>query len=161
MRIILDISKETIIDLLKTGVIRIVLFVYSWIVNEGEVLGYILGVFHILVVITVFLFIIISHTIYPDFWLQLSVFSCLFMIWFQHVTLNVCIIILAEQNLTNNVSPFVEFIKSGLQPYNISVEQFGSYIVAMETAAVAAFGLEIISRISIYAQRYFLQNYAI
>jgi hypothetical protein len=161
MRIVLDINREAIIHFLKSGLIKSVLFTYSWFIHEGEILGYILAVFHILVSTSVFLFIIVCHTIYPAFWLQVVVFVCLFLIWLQHITLNVCVVILAEQGLTSNVSPFVELIKTFLEPYNISVEQFGIYFMIVETTGVAAFALELISRMSFYAQRYFLQNYAL
>jgi hypothetical protein len=158
MRIVIDIDKDYIIEKLKTGLVKIVFFVYNMFVGEGEVLGYILAVFHILVSSTVFIFIIISHTIFPDFWLQLTVFIFLFAIWLQHITLNVCVVVLAEKQLTKNVSPFVEIIKNLLESYNISLEQFGLYFMIVETVGVFSFALELISRVSVYAQRYFIKN---
>jgi hypothetical protein len=78
MKIVIDINKQYIIDKLQTGLVNLVFLIYSWFIHEGEILGYILAVFHILISITVFMFIIICHTIYPDFWLQVIVFTCLF-----------------------------------------------------------------------------------
>jgi hypothetical protein len=158
MKIVIDIDKQYIIDKLQTGLVNLVFLIYSWFIHEGEILGYILAVFHILISITVFMFIIICHTIYPDFWLQVIVFTCLFFIWLQHVTLNVCVVILAEKVLTKNVSPFVEVMKNLLHSYNISLEQFGIYFMITETVGVFAFALELVSRISVYAQRYFMKN---
>jgi hypothetical protein len=67
-------------------------------------------------------------------------------------------VILAEKVLTKNVSPFVEVMKNLLQSYNISLEQFGIYFMITETVGVFAFALELVSRISVYAQRYFMKN---
>jgi len=158
MKLIIDINKDYIIEKLKNGIVNLVFYIYSWFTHEGEILGYILAVFHILIGTTIFLFILICHTIYPDFWLQVVVFICLFCIWLHHVTLNVCIVILAEKVLTKNVSPFVEMLQSLLSQYNISLEQFGLYFMIAETVGVLAFALELISRMSIYVQRYFTKN---
>jgi hypothetical protein len=158
MKIEIDINKDYIIEKLKNGLVNLVFLVYSWFIHEGEILGYILAVFHILVSTTVFMFIIICHTICPDFWLQVIVFTCLFFIWLQHVTLNVCVVILAEKVLTKNVSPFVEVMKKLLESYNISLEQFGIYFMIAETVGVFAFALELVSRTSVYIQRYFTKN---
>jgi hypothetical protein len=158
MKIVIDINRDKVIETLKNGLVNLVFLVYSWFINEGEILGYILAVFHILICATVFVFIILCHTIYPVFWLQVVVFIFLFFIWLQHITLKVCVLILAEKELTQNISPYSELIKELLKMYNIRVDQFITYFMITETVGVGCFALELISRISVYAQRYFIKN---
>ena len=107
MRFIIDFNKEKTIEYLETSFRDLVRFLYQWISTDGEVLGYILGIWHVMVCITIFISIIISHTIYPSFWFQLGVFISMFAIWIQHIFLQVCVVFVAEITLTNNEPPLV------------------------------------------------------
>jgi hypothetical protein len=158
MRLIIDFNKEYVIEKVKTWIITLITFVYGWFTHEGEVLGYILGVFHITISITIGIFIILSHTIYPEFYLQLGVFLCLLVIWIQHLIFNICIVIVAEQGLTKNESPYTEFVKTFLDYLKIDINQFPIYFMITETIAVFLLGLEIISRCSFYLQRFLRTN---
>jgi len=158
MRLIIDFNKEYVIEKVKTWIITLITFVYSWFTHEGEVLGYILGVFHITISITIGIFVILSHTIYPEFYLQLGVFVCLLIIWIQHLIFNICIVIVAEQGLTKNESPYTEFVKTFLDYFKIDINQFPIYFMITETIAVFLLGLEIISRCSFYLQRFLRTN---
>jgi hypothetical protein len=82
------------------------------------------------------------------------VFVWLFLIWVQHVVLKVCVVIIAEKNLTQNQSPYYEIMGELLNKFfNIKLEDFIHYILVGETTAVACFGLEIVSKISEYIQK--------
>ena len=131
---------------------QLISFLYSWISTDGEVLGYILGVVHFVVSITIIAMVIVSHTLYPVFFFQVGVFLCLLLIWLQHIFLKVCISIVAEQKLTNQEPPFYKIIRDVL---GISPSEFTTYFVIAETIAVGCFGLEIISKISVYIYEFY------
>lgn len=159
MRLVIDVNKEYFIEKVKTWIITVITFVYSWFTHEGEVLGYILGVFHITISFSIGIFVILSHTVYPEFYLQLAVFICLFIIWVHHLIFNLCIVVVAEQGLTNNISPYAEFIKTFLNYFKIDVSQYPIYFMIAETVLVFTLGLELLSRSSIYIQRFLRTNY--
>ena len=70
MEFVLKVNKEKIINLIETKLKAILYYLYGWFVKDGEILGYILGVWHLLVCVTIFICIIISHTVYPIVWFQ-------------------------------------------------------------------------------------------
>jgi len=127
-------------------------FLYSWLTTDGVVLGYILGVVHITLCTALGIMIIISHTLYPVFWLQLLVYFFLFIIWLQHLFLQVCIFFLAEKTLTNNEPPFYTIVREIL---GINIEDFIKYFFIAETAVIGSLGLEIISKISVYIHEFY------
>ena len=57
-------NKQEIIDYLEYFLRNLIGFLYKWLTTDGEVLGYIVIIIHILCSITTFLCIIYSHTIY-------------------------------------------------------------------------------------------------
>jgi hypothetical protein len=143
------IDKEVFIQYCSDKLIKIVRFLYRWITHEGEVLGYILGTVHFMISTVIGMLIIISHTIYPSFWLQLFVFTVMTAILMQHIFLKVCISVVAEQGLTNNVSPFYTLLND---IFGISANDFINFFVVAETALVGSLGLELMSRCSVYLQ---------
>jgi len=154
MQIIVDINKDIIIEKLVKFLNYTISFLYKWLSTDGEVLGYILGTIHVILSIFILVCVFISHTIYPIFWFQCMVFVWLFLIWVQHVVLKVCVVIIAEKNLTQNQSPYYEIMGELLNKFfNIKLEDFIHYILVGETTAVACFGLEIVSKISEYIQK--------
>lgn len=159
MRFVIDLNKEYCIEKVKTWIITVITFVYSWFTHEGEVLGYILGVFHIVISFSIGILVLLSHTIYPEFYLQLSVFICLLIIWVHHLLFNLCIVVVAEQGLTKKESPYTEFIKIFLDYFRIDISQYPIYFMIAETVLVFSLGLELVSRFSVYLQRYLRTNY--
>jgi hypothetical protein len=131
---------------------NIIRFLYGWLTTDGEVLGYILGVVHFVISMTIIAMVIISHTLYPSFWFQLGVFICLFVIWLQHIFLKVCIAIVAEKNFTNHEPPFYKIIRDVL---GINPDDFTTYFVIAETMAVGCFGLELLARISVFIHEFY------
>jgi hypothetical protein len=155
MKIFIDIDKNVIIDYLKHNFIKIIKFLYGWFTNEGEILGYIFSIFHIMTSFTLLIMIVVCHTIYPAFWLQICVFVCLFVIWLHHVFLEVCIYISVEKELTKGISPYTQFLKS-IFKNKVSTKDFIKYFMIIETIAVSCFGLEIVSRCFHYFFKYFV-----
>jgi hypothetical protein len=148
MQIIVDVNREAIIEKMALFLNNTVSFLYQWLTTDGEILGYILGIIHITSSIFIFICIIVSHTIYPVFWLQCVIFICLFLIWIQHIVLKVCVVIVAEMNLTQNRSPYYEIVGEFLHKiFNIKLTDFITYLIVAETVWVGCFGLEIISKI--------------
>jgi hypothetical protein len=148
MQIIVDVNREAIIEKMALFLNNTVSFLYQWLTTDGEILGYILGTIHITSSIFIFICIIVSHTIYPVFWLQCVIFICLFLIWIQHIVLKVCVVIVAEMNLTQTHSPYYEIVGDFLHKiFNIKLTDFITYLIVAETVWVGCFGLEIISKI--------------
>jgi hypothetical protein len=152
MIFIIDIDKEKTINYLVSQFRDVVRFLYQWISSDGEILGYILGIWHVIVCITIFICILISHTIYPSFWFQLIVFISMLAIWIQHIFLQVCVVFVAEMSLTHNEPPFYTIIRdiTSLNP-----EECTLYFLLAETIGVGCFFLEIIGKISLYIHEYY------
>lgn len=146
MRVVLDINKDAIIEFLKYSIVKSIQFFYRWLTTDGEVLGYILSIFHMTISFAVFAMIIVSHTLVPSFKFQLFTFLILLAIWLHHIFLNVCIYIVAEKDLTKTISPYSELLKTLLINYNISPNNFVTYFILIETVGVGCFALEITSR---------------
>ena len=140
------------VEKLETYTRQLISFLYGWISTDGEVLGYILGVVHFVISMTIIVMVILCHTVYPSFFFQLGVFLCLLVIWLQHIFLKVCISIVAEQKLTNHEPPFYKIIRDVL---GISPSEFTTYFVIAETMVVGCFGLEIISRMSVFFHEFY------
>jgi len=152
MQIVID---APLVEKLENYTRNIITFLYSWISTDGEILGYILGVVHITLCTALGIMIIVSHTLYPVFWLQLLVFFFLFITWLQHLFLQVCILFLAEKTLTNNEPPFYTIVREVL---GINIEDFIKYFFIAETSVVGCLGLELISKISVYIHEFYGMN---
>jgi hypothetical protein len=131
---------------------ELVTFLYSWLSTDGEVLGYILGVCHFVISATISVMVLVSHTLYPILWFQILVFVLLFIIWIQHVFFKVCISIVAEQKLTNNEPPFFQIIRDIL---HIQPTEFVNYLLVAEIVWVGCFGLELLSKLSVFLYEYY------
>jgi hypothetical protein len=145
MRFIIDIDKEKISKSIQIFLIKLVRYTYSWLSNEGEILGYIIGVYHILIAFSILIMIFVTHTIYPNVWLKLYILICLAIIFAQHVFFEVCLLIPIEENLTKQKTIFYPFLEKCLKPFYITVEQFILYLVISEGTAIICFSLELLS----------------
>lgn len=149
MKISLEFDKEKVISILEEKLRIFIFFIYSWLTTDGEVLGYILGVGHFVIAVSIFTVLIISYTIYPAFWLQLVVIIGLFIIWIQHIVLKVCISTIAEQNLTKQSAPFFTIVNDMTSYFGIKFDRFVEHVVIAETIAIACLSLGLIGRISV------------
>jgi len=147
MKIQIEIDKDVYIRKSADFLKRLVTFSYRWLTNEGEGLGYILASVHFMLFLSVSLMVVVSHIVYPNFWLQLFMFSVMFAIWVQHFFLKVCVSVVAEQDFLQAPSPFYTLVEDIL---HITTSDFINYYIVAETTALACMGLGLISRVSMY-----------
>lgn len=150
MKITIDFDKEIIIKKLEKWTRQLVLFLYGWLSNDGEALGNILGFLHIMMTAFCVSLILISHTIYPFISLKLASFILLFIVWFQHLILNVCIVTVAEESFIKGGSAYHEIIYRFIQKFNITIPEFVKYLFAFETGSVCCLFLELVSQSILY-----------
>lgn len=147
MKLTLEINSGYILQKV-TSLITIFL---SWFLVKGEILGYILAVFHFIISAGLVTLLVISHTIYPSVWLKLFVFVCLFLIWLQHIALDICIVSVWEKQLTTGgITPFHRIVQDVLSMFNLTLADYDTYLIITEGVAVGCFGLELISHLSEY-----------
>ena len=156
MHLVIDINKEKIIGLLESKTRHLIRFLYGWITNDGEILGYILGVVHFMISVLIFMLLFVSHTLYPALWLQGVVLFLMSLIWIQHVILKVCISIVAEEKLTNGRAPFFGIVNDISNLFNIPLDRFIENLLVAETISVACFTLAFIGRISLLIHEKYL-----
>jgi hypothetical protein len=143
---------EKVKKYLEEKTIGLIKFLYSWITTEGEPLGYILGVCHITICLSLGFMVIISYTLYPALWLQCVIFVLLFIIWLQHIFLKICVSVAAEYVLTKSESPFYTFINlfTSLDPQDWTI-----HFMVAETAIVGCLFLSLSSRFSLMAYKFY------
>lgn len=147
MKLTIEINSGTIVE----KITRAILTFLSWFLVKGEIFGYILAVFHFIISAGLITLLIISHTIYPSVWLKLFVFVCLFLIWVQHVALDICIISVWEKQLTTGeITPFHRIVKDIFSVFNLTLVDYDTYLIITESVAVGCFALELISHLAVY-----------
>lgn len=147
MKLTIEINSGTIVEKLT----RAILTFLSWFLVKGEIFGYILAVFHFIISAGLITLLVISHTIYPSVWLKLFVFVCLFLIWLQHVALDICIISVWEKQLTTGgITPFHRIVKDIFSIFNLTLADYDTYLIITESVAVGCFALELISHLAVY-----------
>ena len=90
--------------------------------------------------------IIVSHTVYPAFWLQTLLLGFCLMVWAQHVLTNGCVISKVEQKLIGDEASFLDPF---LDLFNIeATEQSKRGILILgSTIVVSLLSLEWVSRV--------------
>lgn len=158
MKIEIEFDKEKITNFLQTNLKKLVCFFYGWFTTDGEILGYILGIWHIIVCITIFVCILLSHTFFPFVWFQLGCFLCLFIIWCQHMFLHVCVVFLAEIDFTKKHPPFYAVIETIT---GCKLEEYQLPFLLVETTAVGCFFLELLGKFSLFLFDFYNNAFAI
>ena len=136
-------EKEEIINYLSNWVNKALTFLYSWLTTDKEVLAHILAIIHFMGVVLIFILIVVSHTICRDLWLKVLVIIVIFIIWFQHIFLKVCILISSEKELIDSESPYSSIVNIFFQK-NDEEDNYEGNITA-ETYALIFLGLELIN----------------
>jgi hypothetical protein len=139
--------RDQWIESLKNVMISFIKLVYSWISKDDEFLGHVLASSHFIISATFYILILACHTVYPSIYFQIFVFSCLLLIWLQHVFLKVCISIVAEKELTKLYAPSIPLFELVLKYFNLSFDNFTNYFITAETVCITMFGLELLSKI--------------
>lgn len=139
----MEVIREKIVDICE------IIFrkSYSWLTKDEEGLGNIVQTLHMFGMYTLLMLIIVSNVVYPVFWFQCFVFSILFVIWIQHITLRECVITLLERRLMPNDYPVVtDGILKYLDMDTTNKNRMGVTIL-LTTIGVITLGLNLISRI--------------
>lgn len=141
--------RVEIIQVLKESMISSTRFLYQWLTTDGEILGFILAVLHVLVSCSLLFCNVLAHTIYPIWQFKLGVYICMSLVWLQHLFLNVCIFTVAELSLTKLTPPsnlYFAYVYKKLLGENIFEAM--TNLIAMETIGIGCFTLEMISILS-------------
>jgi len=147
MKIEIEFDREAYIRSSAVFLKQLTAFLYNWLTTEGEGLGYIMASIHFIVFASSSTMVVVSHILYPSFWLQLFMFCVIFAIWLQHFFLKVCVSVVAEEELLKAPSPFFKLVEDIL---HISTSDFINYIIIAETTALGCMALGLISRVSVY-----------
>lgn len=139
--------RDQWIESLKNRMIDFIRKIYGWISKDDDFLGHVLASSHFILSGTFYMLILACHTVYPSLYFQIFVFTCLFVIWLQHVFLKVCVSIVAEKELTKLYSPSVPLFEMVLKYFGLTFNDFATYFLMAETVCITMFGLEIVSRI--------------
>lgn len=155
MILTINLNKEELQESIELFFTELVCYLYAWLSTDGEVIGTIIGVYHLLIAVSIPIIMVVSHTIYPSVWLKLYNFLCMFFIFIQHLVFNACLLIPMEERLTKKTTIFYPMIEQMLKPTSITIQQFITYLVLAEGIAVGCFGLELISIFSRFVYNYY------
>jgi hypothetical protein len=108
--------------------------------------GKILRSLHHFIMHSLIILIIVSHTLYPAFWLQTVVLFFCVLVWLQHITCNGCVISKVEQKLIGDSESFVTPI---LEAFHLkpTQEMAVAFVIMGSTLGVFLLGLEWVARI--------------
>jgi hypothetical protein len=147
MKLILEFNSDEFLTRVKKT--------QEWFGRDAELVGHIIAIFHFMISAVLLTLVIISHTIYTSIWLKIGVFVCLLLIWLQHVIFDVCVVTVWEKNFTKgSVTPFHKILRDVFRIFNITLEDYDTYLIIIESTAVGCFFLEILSYLSDYIQSY-------
>lgn len=108
--------------------------------------GRILRAFHTFGVYALLTLIVVSHVVYPAFWLQTLLFLFCVCVWAQHVVTHGCVFSKVEQRLMEDD---VSFMDPYLELFHITIdnESKKGLLVLGSTIATFMLGLEWLSRV--------------
>ncbi len=90
--------------------------------------------------------IVVTHTVYPAFWLQTSVLGCCLLVWIQHVLTNGCVVSRVEQKL---IGDEVSFVDPFLDLFHIEATEASKHgiVILGSTVFVSLLSLEWFARV--------------
>jgi hypothetical protein len=111
-------------------------------IRKGKILRYI----HNFLSNTLIILIVISHTLYPAFWLQTIILFACVLVWLQHLACNGCVVSKVEQKLIGDHESFVTPILEAfhLEP---TPELATVFVIVGSSMGVFLLGLEWLARI--------------
>jgi hypothetical protein len=111
-------------------------------VRKGKILRYI----HNFLSNTLIILIVISHTLYPAFWLQTILLFICVLVWLQHLACNGCVVSKVEQKLIGDHESFVTPI---LEAFHLEpTPELGNvFVIVGSSMGVFLLGLEWLGRI--------------
>jgi len=117
--------------------------------NDDKRKGRILRAFHHFGSNALLVLILVSHTIYPAFWLQTIILMFCVLVWIQHILTRGCVLSKVEQKMIGDESSFIDpFLEiAHIETDNASKP---GILILGSTLGVALLGLEWISRVHHY-----------
>jgi hypothetical protein len=111
-------------------------------IRKGKMLRYI----HNFLSNTLIILIVVSHTLYPAFWLQTIVLFFCVLVWLQHIACNGCVVSKVEQKLIGDHESFVTPI---LEVFHLepTPELATVFVIVVSSIGVFLLGLEWIARV--------------
>lgn len=113
---------------------------------DNKVKGRVLRAIHTCGVYVLLTLIVVSHTLYPAFWLQTLLFGFCILVWIQHVVTNGCVISKVEQRLLEDtqsfIDPYLDLFHIEATPASKS-----GLLTLGSTVVVFMMGLEWVSRV--------------
>ena len=111
-------------------------------VRKGKIVRYI----HDFMSNALIILIVISHTLYPAFWLQTVVLFITVIVWLQHIACNGCIVSKVEQKLIGDTRSFATPI---LEVYHIepTKELTNALVILGSSVSVFFLSLEWLARV--------------
>ena len=134
--------REKLVDALEA----VVTFAYGWFTENKEALGRVTYFWHLYILFTVFMFILMSHLVYPVLWFQIIVFIACAIVWIQHICLHFCICTSLEIRLSGPNAPIaIDYV---LDFFNIPVNRESriGVTILITTLMTGFLGLELIAR---------------
>jgi hypothetical protein len=117
-----------------------------WEPDEKKKARIVRGVHH-LFVYAMFTLIIVSHTIYPAFWLQTVVLFVCILVWIQHVLTGGCVVSKVEQKWLGTTESFVDPIVDLFHIKLAEDDDRTGFVTLGSTVAVLFLSLEWVSRL--------------
>jgi hypothetical protein len=123
-------------------VVHTILFWEEDPVRKGKILRYI----HDFMSNALIVLIVISHTLYPAFWLQTVILCICILVWLQHLACNGCIVSKVEQKLIGDTRSFATPI---LEVYHIepTKELTSALVILGSSVSVFFLSLEWFARV--------------
>lgn len=119
--------------------------VFFWETDNAKK-GRIVRAIHHAVMFALLTMIVVSHTVYPAFWLQTLVLGFCFLIWAQHVLTNGCVVSKVEQKLIGDETSFVDPF---LDLFHVEANEASKrgIVILGSTLVVSLLSLEWVSRV--------------
>jgi hypothetical protein len=119
--------------------------IFFWETDDAKK-GRIVRTIHHAVMFGLSTMILVSHTVYPAFWLQTLVLGFCFLIWGQHVLTNGCVLSKVEQKLIGDETSFVDPF---LDLFHVEANEASKrgIVILGSTLVVSLLSLEWVSRV--------------
>jgi hypothetical protein len=119
--------------------------VFFWEPDDAKK-GRIVRAIHHAVMFGLSTMILVSHTVYPAFWLQTLVLGFCFLIWGQHVLTNGCVLSKVEQKWIGDEASFVDPF---LDLFHVEANEASKrgIVILGSTVVVSLLSLEWVSRV--------------
>jgi hypothetical protein len=119
--------------------------IFFWETDDAKK-GRIVRAIHHASVFALWTMIVVSHTVYPAFWLQTIVLAFYSLVWGQHVLTNGCVVSRVEQKL---IGDDVSFIDPFLDLFHIEAKESSKHgiVILGSTLIVSLLSLEWVSRV--------------